>query len=536
MEGDTILLPLRVIDCQINRVVKAPEGCKYVALSYVWGIADKLSDSQDVPADDGTLPDDLPNVIQDAISVVLKLNLRYLWIDRYCIDQADDASKRETLRLMALIYNFAFVAIIAAAGNDSSFGLPGIGRRERVQQPSIEIGKQTLIATLQDPHKAVKKSRWYARGWVYQEALFAIRRIIFTEHQVYYECNNMSCAEAISTPLDELHTSDGRRFRTCVRHGIFRGGFGKRCSPLTEHIQNYSQKALTFETDILRGMLGIFRAFERQKFPIHHPWGVPVELEIDQAPWQKQATVYKQYLAFPWKIAAGFARGLTWSLEAPTSRRIGFPSWSWTGWAGSLLPWPAFEGLSSQENPEIQFSIACANGNVVDLATAYLSRTSTSGSQQRLKDTHELIVECWVVTITFARLGDHQEPPPSSQTLSQPRDRSRASSPSPSSSQVFAQVSSSTALGLMALSPLSVCSSSGDMQDRLLDPSTTWEGIVMGFTKQWTKSPIIMVIERDRHQEGHMASYNLAGELLPVSIRVGLVDCFNSWAMDDRGR
>jgi hypothetical protein len=59
---------------------------------------------------------------------------------------------------------------------------------------------------------------------------------MFTEQQVYYECNNMQCCESLDTPLQALHTSDGRRFRTCVRHGIFRGGFEKGSWPLSTHI------------------------------------------------------------------------------------------------------------------------------------------------------------------------------------------------------------------------------------------------------------------------------------------------------------
>jgi hypothetical protein len=32
------------------------------------------------------LPTALPDTIEDAIAVVIQLDFRYLWVDRYCID------------------------------------------------------------------------------------------------------------------------------------------------------------------------------------------------------------------------------------------------------------------------------------------------------------------------------------------------------------------------------------------------------------------------------------------------------------------
>lgn len=55
---------LNVIDCQGKKVVPAPPRCKYVALSYVWGRGEVLPFDQ------------APQVVQDAIEVVLELNKR----------------------------------------------------------------------------------------------------------------------------------------------------------------------------------------------------------------------------------------------------------------------------------------------------------------------------------------------------------------------------------------------------------------------------------------------------------------------------
>lgn len=71
----------KLIDCETRLIINTDPSTRYryVALSYVWGVA---------PPDKYTyphLPDDLPPVIQDAMRATIKLGFRYIWIDRYCI-------------------------------------------------------------------------------------------------------------------------------------------------------------------------------------------------------------------------------------------------------------------------------------------------------------------------------------------------------------------------------------------------------------------------------------------------------------------
>lgn len=66
---------LKVIDVWDLKVIEAPERCKYLALSYVWG-----QQTDDSSLNDLKTP---PPVIRDAISVTKSLDHRYLWIDKY---------------------------------------------------------------------------------------------------------------------------------------------------------------------------------------------------------------------------------------------------------------------------------------------------------------------------------------------------------------------------------------------------------------------------------------------------------------------
>jgi hypothetical protein len=273
---------------------------------------------------------------------------------RYCINQDDSDDMAEQLRDMHLIYNNALVTIVAAAGNDSSFGLPGVSRK-REEQLKTSFNDTTFVASFPDAaESAIRWSRWMTRAWVYQEAIFSTRRMIFTEKQVYFECNSMHCWEAMNYPLEAMHTADKTHMRGCFGNGFFHGGIKKRSLPLSSHIQQYSQMNLSYQNDILRGMLGILSAFAALRHPIHHLWGVPLEFDLDNALLKQRNTIEKQYSTHPWTLAASFARALCWTNNASKPRRAGFPSWSWTGWH-SRCQWPEFEGLDVQENPEIRF-------------------------------------------------------------------------------------------------------------------------------------------------------------------------------------
>lgn len=52
---------------------------------------------------------------------------------------------------MDRIFRHAELTIIAAAGDNSDYGLPGVGCRARDQQPMIDIGHHRVLSTLSEP-------------------------------------------------------------------------------------------------------------------------------------------------------------------------------------------------------------------------------------------------------------------------------------------------------------------------------------------------------------------------------------------------
>lgn len=335
--GDVKLGPvpfLKLIDCETRALVPGSDH-SYVALSYTWGSIDSGKDFME------SLPDGLPCTIEDAITVTLKLGFRYLWIDRYCINQQRRDEVFEQIQKMDIIYQNSEFTIIAAAGQDPLYGLPGVSRRDRSPQAPTKISEHSTLTSLENPQHLLRGSRWMSRGWTYQEALLSRRRLVFTDRQVYYECYSMFCCEALNFPLQGLLANFQNPFKKPFlpdgQIGVFPKGIGSREKDIVDRIGEYSKKSLTNPSDILNGILGVMRSFEI-RYSVRQYFGVP----ILRTSGRRQSFTSKNFFL-----------GLCWELRRPTppkrplrsdrdfawsksSRRCGFPSWSWTGWFGPV--------------------------------------------------------------------------------------------------------------------------------------------------------------------------------------------------------
>ncbi|KAG4259334.1 hypothetical protein FPRO03_13010 [Fusarium proliferatum] len=233
---------LRVIECQTGAIIKAPEGSEFAALSYVWGHPQDNESS--MARKDGFLLPQVPKTVSDAIQATIQLNLQYLWVDQYCINQKDEAELAEQVGIMDMVYNLATVTLIAACGKDAHFGLPGVGSTPRAPQPLIKLHGRAWVSS--DPESLlvtkIKRSRWWTRAWTYQEGLFSRRRIFFTETEVCFECNDMCTQKSVSFDLHDFRNEAHMKFT-----GIYHGGFNSRFDGgLDKHLIAISQRQLTY--------------------------------------------------------------------------------------------------------------------------------------------------------------------------------------------------------------------------------------------------------------------------------------------------
>jgi hypothetical protein len=246
---------LRFIDCDTEEIVSGDISYQYVALSYVWGTSNHqvaLAPGEPLLSRDGL------RTVNDAIAVTKKLGVRYLWVDRYCINQFDAIEKHSQVRQMDKIYQGSYLTIIAAAGSDPKYGLPGVSETPRVSQPRARMGKHVLASLMADPAVIIKQSVWMSRGWTYQEALCSRRRLVFTDKYVYYECAEASWSETCDLE------------RSWSAWNIFaKGRLGKKPWEVLTYISTYARRELSYDSDALNGILGILRLLEEP--PKSHP-------------------------------------------------------------------------------------------------------------------------------------------------------------------------------------------------------------------------------------------------------------------------
>lgn len=324
---------VKVIDCTTLQIRDHNENTPYISLSYVWGKSKDACGPIETVGGHKTLPQLLPPVIRDSIQVTKALGFQYLWVDKFCIDQDAADLKHDQIQQMDAIYKNSELTIIGAAGQDESYGLPGVGARGRSHNFLAELGGATVFWNPNDPHKAISQSHWSTRGWTFQEALLSRRRLVFTEDQVYFQCNTMNCFESNYCALDKLHVKDKSKTFETVRSGIFGQTkfqpFGKLVydkESLNEgfrrylsNVENYTSRNLSFDEDSLNAFRGIIKQFSQEKHAFNHVWG----------------------LAYPSNGPRSldmFVYSLTWMhrKETRARRRNLFPSWTWVGWEGHI--------------------------------------------------------------------------------------------------------------------------------------------------------------------------------------------------------
>ncbi|KAF9242135.1 heterokaryon incompatibility protein-domain-containing protein [Melanogaster broomeanus] len=204
------LRKIKLLDAETREIVMYPlSGCDYITLSYVWGgvvqHSYKLGDV--LPAVS------LPATIEDAMVVTQSLGKRYLWVDSLCIEQDNEAEKVVQIGLMSVIYNGAWASIICVSGQSAQSRIPRVGTSDNViPQLSCEIDGKRLLSTMPTLSHQLSQSPWAKRAWTFQEGLLSPRRVFFTRHQVYFECNAAQCCESLDDSNSPFHLqSDEQR-------------------------------------------------------------------------------------------------------------------------------------------------------------------------------------------------------------------------------------------------------------------------------------------------------------------------------------
>lgn len=207
---------------------------------------------------------------------------------------------------MTSVYGNAMLTIIAAAGEDTNHGLPGLDPFRSVHKVT-NLGRYQIVKShLPAGVQSFETTTWATRAWTYQELLLSPRSLVYLDTHVEWLCR---CTEW-SEELDLEHPN----------FNVTRYYFSKSQQPHKLVISNYKwfvheyrRRNLTFEADIVNAFTGIMAAINSEVFS-----GLP-------------HSTFGESLA--WEVEKGTPENI------PDQRRnCGFaiPSWSWLSWRGVI--------------------------------------------------------------------------------------------------------------------------------------------------------------------------------------------------------
>ena len=328
-------LSLLLLDVRRMRLVRGDSSCLFLALSYVWGHAERFytkKENLEELQKDGAFSrvrDRLPRLISDAIDFVTAIGETYLWVDVLCIVQDDALAKEYYIPQMDKIYGRALLTMVALSSDDTNSALPGVtaGSRAPSHTP-IQVGGLTLVAKPPSLSTVEKQSAWCRRGWTFQEGLFSTRRLYFSGSQVHWECALSSFSEACPAERDA-----GRGSLLEVDLG---GDQRARFRVFESLVKQYSPRSITYASDSLNAFAGVLSA-ARAAFGWSFASALP-EHAFDLALlWTPMGTCKMR--------PRGPAGGV------PDRTACTSPTWCWTAWTGYIY-WKSW-GLDSYVGKDV---------------------------------------------------------------------------------------------------------------------------------------------------------------------------------------
>lgn len=252
-----------------TRVLPGTALPQYAALSYCWGdmqdASYRLMSKTEATKKASFGLSELPQGLRDAIAITKALSLSYIWIDALCILQDSISDWERESSQMGDIYGSAHITICSLISScQYSFLEPERPRANIPFRSSIDTdiaGNYSLSYLDADMDNAGRepymrdfpKSRWFSRGWTYQELRFSKRLLLLSPSYSAFMCAGLFKVFGgpdVAAPMLPLHsldhiTKDSRRI-----YDIW-----------LEFGQLYSGRILTFPQDALPAISGAAKLF-----------------------------------------------------------------------------------------------------------------------------------------------------------------------------------------------------------------------------------------------------------------------------------
>ncbi|RYC62379.1 hypothetical protein CHU98_g3853 [Xylaria longipes] len=186
-------------------------------LSYVWGQSvDQQESLRAMRISKYAL------TIRDAAGIAKSIGFEWLWVDRICIDQTNEAEKSALIPYIKDIFAGAELTIVAASGDGAHCGLSGSENTARAPEIAAEIPLGRLGWTgapfrpAETPDRFILRLLpaplsfnalhedcvWRTRGWTFQEQVFSRRLLYVFPSEMIFSCSKGTYREATGTHFD----------------------------------------------------------------------------------------------------------------------------------------------------------------------------------------------------------------------------------------------------------------------------------------------------------------------------------------------
>lgn len=332
------------------RLVETDPGSQptWASLSYVWGTEQphKTTRSRLSQYMEGISMADLPQTIQDAITVCRMLNVPYLWVDSLCIVQDDVTDKTREIPLMALIYRHSLLTISAACAHSvfdgflhpRPFCYSYFPPTALVYQGPDGVNRKALALTEASYpyHTHQVADPIESRAWTLQERLLSPRLLTYSSHGLVWSCRALyqhgGDREKLRGRSAQPQQQQQQAASSSPRHPMMPLGADDLAStalapcipgleemePWHKVVEQYSHGETSLPSDKLVALAAVAQTYGEGS---------------------SAAAEYGTYLAGVWGETV--PRGLMWHVQRGRSRRrpaSGYraPSWSWASVDGPV--------------------------------------------------------------------------------------------------------------------------------------------------------------------------------------------------------
>ena len=237
----------------------------------------------------------IPQTIQDAILVTIQLEIRHLWVDRFCIIQNDELEKELEIAKMPEIYSCAEITISATRARevDDGFLYPNqfdefIYTEEKFILPARLNRSDASAYVGTPPSRHLTSAESFltpqpldTRAWTFQESLLSRRMLHFTLREVQWECQRTQAMDPEMVagfrqfspylPATLSRMRDRTNFNSIIASGTLYNEHGVRLGqrlslehseapddyPWHALIQEYTRRFITNLADRARAISGV---------------------------------------------------------------------------------------------------------------------------------------------------------------------------------------------------------------------------------------------------------------------------------------